>query len=192
MFIISTLKMSKLSKFLELHGSVLKENESGSSYYQISDRRIRVPNHLTSSNIPDQLSILLPENSKKQYIVVLMGKLYIHDSYTSLRVFLETWMVVVKGYEFKQSVLQNDKIAKLEAKLIESNKLIAKLKKEIISPKFQPPVYDFTNFNDLTKNQKGAVTRTISIGLDPTKQIADYQIINEQNRLIKLIKKKKK
>lgn len=183
--------MSKLSKFLELHGSVLKENSSGSTYYQIADRKIRVSDHLSTSNIPDQLVILLPENSKKQYIVVLLGKLYIHDSYTSLRVFLETWMVVVKGYEFKQSVLQNDKIIKLEAQLKESQKLISKQRQELHLLSIKPIVHDLTNFDDLTNKQKVALSMSTTTGQALAKQIADFRKINERNRLIKLKKVKK-
>lgn len=119
--------MSKLTKFLEQHGSVLETHESGSTYYKLAEKRIRLSDHLALHNDFDILSILLPVGTQKQYIVVLGGKLYIHNSYTSLRVFLEHWMLLAKSATIKAEVIDRSEITKLKKKiaLLEQNLLVS-------------------------------------------------------------------
>ena len=120
--------MSKLSKFLELHGSVLKENESGSSYYKVGDKKIRVSDHMSPINVPDDMCILIPQNSQKQYIVVFLTNIYIHNSYTSLRSFLESWILISKGYAKRVRVGETLKIKELQVRLLQTQAALNSLK----------------------------------------------------------------
>lgn len=119
--------MSKLHKFLETHGSVVKETESGSMYYLIGNKTVRVSDHLASVNIADTLGILLPQNSKKYYVVIFLGAIYVHISYTSLRVFLEAWVLISKGYA-KRSRIGANELKNLRSKLATAQKSLNTLK----------------------------------------------------------------
>lgn len=111
--------MSKVSTLLLKYGELVKENESGSSYYKIADKKVRVSNHINSVFLPDVLNILIPSNSKKQYIVVLYNKMYIYESFTALRIFLENWILILKSLEEKTKIKECDQIRTLNKKLKE-------------------------------------------------------------------------
>ena len=109
--------MSKLTNLLLKYGELIKENDSGSSYFSIYDKKIRVSNHINTVFISDDLNILLPENSKKQYIMVLYGNLYVYNSFTDLRIFLENWILISKRLENRTQISKDAKVIELEDKL---------------------------------------------------------------------------
>ena len=109
--------MSKLTNLLLKYEELIKENDSGSSYFSIYDKKIRVSNHINTVFISDDLNILLPENSKKQYIMVLYGNLYVYNSFTDLRIFLENWILISKRLENRTQISKDAKVIELEDKL---------------------------------------------------------------------------
>jgi len=150
--------MSKLSKFLLSHGTLTKVNPSGSSYYSIKDQKIRVSDHLTGLNPDSAINILLPQGTKTQYIVVLLGQLYIYNSFTELRVFLENYIILCKAFSQKKNMLENKKIKEQHDTIVQLNNKINKLsqadsKKEIS--------FKDASLNSLTPAQKIVVVNFI-------------------------------
>jgi hypothetical protein len=162
--------VSKLTKFLLQHGSLIVECETNSNYYEVCDKKVRVSDHLPGSRDLNDLIIFIPENSKKQYIVALLGKLYIHASFTSLRQFLETWIVIAKGF-YKDTEYQRKRHQSMQSSLGLAEAKIEKYKR-MISAGLENPM--LLNIHYFTKNQQKAIEGFIAlnkqnseIGLSP-------------------------
>ena len=80
--------MSKLTKLLDSLGIVDAVNDSGSIYYLIHGRKIRVSDHIAPTLVMNEFEILTFENSKTNYIVSLYGILHIFHSFTELKQFI--------------------------------------------------------------------------------------------------------
>lgn len=131
--------MSKLSKFLLQHGTLIADCPTNSSYYRIANTKVRVSNHLPGSENLNDLIIFIPQNSKKQYIVALTGKLFVYNSFTSLRVFLENWALVAEVLEARNT-FRNNSFKKMEARMLslqiqigQSKQTISELSTKLIS-----------------------------------------------------------
>lgn len=109
--------MSKVTSFLEKNGSFIKENATGSTYYQIGLEVVRVSDHLPTQTIDGTLHIIQPQNTRNMYIVIMRNQLYSFDSYTKLRVFLENWIMIAKGFSNKVAKGETDQIIKLKNEL---------------------------------------------------------------------------
>ena len=184
--------MSKLSALLLSNGNLTKTSESGSEYYSIVGKAVRVSDHLAPVIVIETLNIIIPQQTKKQYIVIFMGHFYIHNSFTSLRVFLENWVMISKEYTKRLNCLENATIKALNKKLSESETQIRQLQLQIISrvnTPFQVNPTNLLNIKDLTIKQKHALLQGKSI--NTPEQIQAFRETNEINRLRKLNKKRK-
>ena len=177
--------MSKLTSLLLANGILTKASPSGSEYYSISNKKVRISDHLAPIVDTECLNIILPQQTKKQYIVIFMGNFYIHSSFTSLRVFLENWILISKQYAKRLNCLECAAVKGIQKQLLNAQKLIAEQQTEILSLKKPSIVYDMTDFDDLTKNQKAALLKSDSIGESLKKQIDGFRKENEINRLKK-------
>lgn len=124
--------MSKLTKFLLQNGSLVKENSSGSCYYKVAGKQIRLSDHTPPENVIEDLTIILPQGTKKQYIVIFLGHFYIHESFTSVRVFLEHWILLSKGYSKRLNCLECATIKKITKELSDTKLELGQLKQSII------------------------------------------------------------
>ena len=122
--------MSRVTKLLLEHGNFVKEKESGSSYYQIAGKKVRLSDHLPPLNVPDELNILIPLNSKKQYIVSYFGSLYVFNSFTELRTFMEHYVIISLGYKKRITCLECATIANLTKQLVEAKSQLNELKQQ--------------------------------------------------------------
>jgi len=124
--------MSKLLTFLENNCKLIIENESGSRYFEYGCTKIRVSDHIAPTSTETMLntiSILLPKNSRKHYILVLHGELYIYESFTKLKVFFENMFLFINSIDNVSSKLKITKVEKgLQKKVIELNDQLNNLK----------------------------------------------------------------
>lgn len=88
--------MSKLSKFLDSH-AIKTDACSKSLYYDFCGKSIRVSNHLPLPTKIFDINIILPKNKDHTYILVLNQQIFIYDSFTSLRVFLESFFLIIES-----------------------------------------------------------------------------------------------
>ena len=88
--------MSKLSKFLDSH-AVKADSCSESLYYDFYGKSIRVSSHLPIPTEIFDINIILPKNKEHTYLLILNRQIFIHDSFTSLRIFLESFFLIVES-----------------------------------------------------------------------------------------------
>jgi len=113
---------------------------------------VRLSDHLPSSKNITDLFIFIPKNSKKQYIVALKGKLYIHNSYTSLRVFLENWALVADVFTTNEAFKLNMQES-LEITILQQRNEMRKMKKILDT--------SLLNFNSFTPKQRVVIEEFI-------------------------------
>ena len=126
--------MSKLTIFLSKY-SLEDKHISGSSYFTINERLVKVSNHLPPSPnaFINELSIFTMVNSNTQYVVVLFNQFYIYKTFTELKTFLENWILITKGMDLRIEIIAQTKISQLKNEIIKFKALkpeIDKLKKE--------------------------------------------------------------
>ena len=151
--------MSKLTKFLETHGKFLETKPSGSSYYMLGDQKIRISDHLSGGYFPNSLQILLPQGTNKQYVVVFLDRIYVHDAFTSLRVFLEHLLLISNAYAYRLKVMERDKQARItevaknaQKKVTTAENEAKALHKELLAKPVTPVLGD-NILKSLTKGQ---------------------------------------
>lgn len=88
--------MSKVTKFLDSKAIKL-ESCSHSIYYEFYGKTIRVSDHLEGKGKCFDINIILPKNKAHTYILSLNGQLFIHDSFTSLKLFLESFFLIIES-----------------------------------------------------------------------------------------------
>lgn len=118
--------MSKLSKFLDSNATKL-ESCSESLYYNFNGKSIRVSDHLSVDKYYD-INIILPKNKSHTYILSLNSQLFIHDSFTTLKVFLESFFLIVGASIDKVVAQENQELKSHRKNLSELAKNYDKLK----------------------------------------------------------------
>ena len=88
--------MSKLSKFLDSR-AVKTDSCSESLYYDFCGKSIRVSNHLPRPTEIFDINIIFPKNKNHTYLLVLNQQIFIYDSFTPLKVFLESFFLIIES-----------------------------------------------------------------------------------------------
>lgn len=155
--------MSKLTKFLETHGTFLEKKPSGSSYYMLGDQKVRVSDHLSGGYFPNSLNILLPQGTNKQYVLMFLDRIYVHNSFTSLRVFLEHLLLISNAYAHRLKVTERAKQRKISEiaqdsnkRVIAAEKVAQELRKELLVKKPES-AFGEDILKSLTKGQLNTV-----------------------------------
>lgn len=127
--------MSKLLTFLESKCKLIIENESGSRYFEYGFTRIRVSDHIapiSTTLMINTISVLLPKNSRKHYILVLHGQIHIYESFTKLKVFFENMFLFISTLDSTTKFKMPKSDKNLNKKVIELNEQLNKLKQTSI------------------------------------------------------------
>lgn len=125
--------MSKLLTFLENNCKLTLENESGSKYFEYGFTRIRVSDHIapiSTTLMLNTITILLPKNSRKHYILVLHGEIHIYESFTKLKVFFENMFLFINTLDYNTKIKQPKSDKNLNKKVIELNEKLNYLKQK--------------------------------------------------------------
>jgi len=124
--------MSRLTKFLDQFGEqILNESGSKSIYYKIKDKKIRISNHLPEHTELNKLYIFIPKSDKNKYIIVLARQLYIYNSFTTLKEFLKSW-IIIEDLKFSLEVDKtNERLIRFKKEISCKDKKISELEKRL-------------------------------------------------------------
>lgn len=114
--------MSKLTKFLETRTELLINSASGSIYYRIGNKKIRIANHLSANSSQFALNILVPNNSNTQYILAINNKVFIYNTFTELKPFLINWCIIMQSAADISEIGNNTRMQELEKEVIKLRK----------------------------------------------------------------------
>lgn len=148
--------MSKLTKLLESLGEIEQINDSGSIYYIVNDRRIRVSDHIAPTLVMNEFEILTFENSKTNYIVSLYGILHIFHNFTEVKKFILNWCMICKAYDVRQSREGIYKVNKNSRKVVELNNEIKQLELRLKNSQ-----KDIIVIDDFTQGQQRSIKEFI-------------------------------
>lgn len=125
--------MSRITKFLETNCEKVEKEDSKSFYYLVGDHKIRISDHLALMNV-NSIQVLIPKNSQKQYVVSLPSGLYVFNSFTEIKSFLQHF-IMFYGIPGGKKIKENKAAKQLRDELCNAKEQITKLKSESITLK---------------------------------------------------------